>query len=69
MGGAVTVHPEHAVRQHAEIARPGAGHQASLLVAILDIEPDRPAVVMIHARIHGKDQLAAIGRDGVSASR
>jgi hypothetical protein len=33
------------------------------LVAIFDIEPDRPAVVMIHARIHGKDQLAAIGRN------
>ena len=59
MGRAAAVNPEHAIRHHAEIAWPGARDEMSRFHAVLDIEPDRAPVFMVHAGIHGEDQLAA----------
>ena len=57
--GAV-VDPEDAIGQHAEIAGPGGFDQRCLLDAVLDIEANGAAVIMIHAAIHGEGEGVSV---------
>ena len=58
---------ENAVRLFVEVRYPPgrAGERRGIgsrqFPAILDIEPDRPEIVLVHAAVHGKSQRLALG--------
>ena len=62
---AAIVQAEHAVREHAKVARSRVGDYAHLFFAILDIVTDGSAVGVVHARVHGKAKLHALGLEPV----
>jgi hypothetical protein len=55
----VAFHEEHAVRLQVEVAGPIGRVGALQLLPVLHVEPDRRAVLVIHAAVHGEDQLRA----------
>src|SRR5215217_2204656 len=55
--GAILRREEDAVRLHVEVALPVRGAGALQLLPVLDIEPDRRPVLVVHAAVHGEGEI------------